>query len=65
MKLFYRNKKELNLSQCRQFNDIKIERIFDQIQNSPFFLSVLKKHKKILIIFNDFFKFLSYNFFRK
>lgn len=53
------------MGQCRQFNDIKIERIFDQIQNSPFFLSVLKKHKKILIIFNDFFKFLSYNFFRK
>ena len=25
------------MGQCRQFNDIKIERIFDQIQNSPFF----------------------------
>lgn len=34
------------LSQCRQFNDIKIERIFDQIQNSPFFSFCAKKAQK-------------------
>ena len=33
-------------SQCRQFNDIKIERIFDQIQNSPFFSFSAKKAQK-------------------
>lgn len=33
-------------TQCRQFNDIKIERIFDQIQNSPFFSFCAKKVQK-------------------
>jgi len=33
-------------TQCRQFNDIKIERIFDQIQNSPFFSFCAKKAQK-------------------
>lgn len=41
-----RQNKELCVAQCRQFNDIKIERIFDQIQNSPFFSFCAKKAQK-------------------
>ena len=52
MALLWRMKKIMMIrrsfmtSQCRQFNDIKIERIFDQIQNSPFFSFCAKKAQK-------------------